>query len=216
MTKSDLEVIGSYLGKTWDGKSSILRMQYDNYNQWKQMEWAGFYFQYIIQKNNDNTFIIPGKTFNKTTFDAHWVESDMPLDVKFHSNRSPKSIYNPNIVLNDAEAMRNAIDAFGRVGVLVVCGDNTYDDNGEFKIWHDSLKGEKSKYVKEGEAINRNSRMRKVLTKLTHLHFYLIDDSNINLLGGFQEGMKNSDGSLRRAKYSLNISSFQPQYTVTL
>ena len=45
MTKSDLEVISSYLGKSWDGKSSILRMQYDNYNQWKQMEWAGFYLQ---------------------------------------------------------------------------------------------------------------------------------------------------------------------------
>ena len=64
MTKSDLELIGSYLGKSWDGKSSILRMQYDNYNQWKQMEWAGFYFQYIVQKvdcdkNEDKISIYP-------------------------------------------------------------------------------------------------------------------------------------------------------------
>ena len=213
MTKSDLELIGSYLGKSWDGKSSILRMQYDNYNQWKQMEWAGFYFQYIVQKNNDNTFIIPGKSFNNTEFDAHWVESDMPLDVKHHSNFDSKGKPNKRIILNDVEAINSAIDVFGRFGALVVCGDSSYDDSGEFKIWHDTLKDRKSKYVLEGEAINRKSRMRKVLTKLTHLDFYIIDNSNVNLLGGFQEGMKNSNGDSRKLKYTLNISSIQPHCT---
>ena len=215
MNIDDIKKISDSLGDCWDGKASIIRMRADNYNQWKQMEWAGFYFQYLIQLNNDNSFLIPGKTFNKTTFDAHWVETDMPLDVKYHSNKNPKSQYNAKIALNDIEAMDNAIDIYGRIGILVACGDNTYDENGEFKMWHDSLKGEKSKYVKEGEETDRKSRMRKVFTRITHLHFYQIDNSNINLLGTFQEGMKNSNGSLRRAKYSLNVSKIQPLYTIT-
>ena len=31
----------------WDGKESILFMKEHNCSQWKQMEWAGFYFQFM-------------------------------------------------------------------------------------------------------------------------------------------------------------------------
>jgi hypothetical protein len=218
MNLSHLQTICDSLGDCWDGKASILRMQADNYNQWKQMEWAGFYFQYLIGLHNNKSLIIPGKKINKTVFDAHLIETDMPLDVKFHSNKNPKAKYNQTVALNDVEAMNIAIDIYGRIGVLVACGDNTYDDTGEFKLWHDSLKAlkdGKSKYVEEGEDIDRKSRMRKVFTRLTHLHYYQIDQNNLNLLGRFQEGMKNSDGSPRRGKYSLNISSIQPLLTIT-
>lgn len=205
--------INDSLGDCWDGKASIIRMRADDY-QWKQMEWPAFYFQYLVKLNNDNSFLIPGKTINNTTFDTHWLETDIPIDVKFHSNKNDKGQHNHIAPLNDVEAIKIAIDTYGTFGLLIACGDNEYDHTGEFKIWHDTLKEKKSKYVLEGEAIGRKSRMRKVFTKLTHLHYYQIDNIDV-LSDGFQKGMKNSDGSSRKEKYTLNTLHVKPLYTIT-
>jgi hypothetical protein len=200
-------------GEVWDGKEAILDMKNNNYNQWKQMEWAGFYLQFVIQTYNENHFMIPGKTINKTTFDAHWISSDTPIDVKFHSNFDTKGKHNRRIPLNDCLAMDKAIDIYGSVGIIVLFGDPVYDESGEFKLWHDTIKGEKSNYVKQAELENKNSRARKTLINLTHTHYYSIDENNMHLLDGFQKGMVNSNGNLRNEKYMLDMNKISPKFT---
>ena len=214
MKKEELEYYLGLFGCEWDGKEAILEMQKNNYNQWKQMEWAGFYLQYVIKTYNENHFIIPGKTINKTTFDAHWISSNTPIDVKFHSNCDSKGKHNQRIPLNDCLAMDEAIDAYNSVGLLVLFGNPVYDESGEFKIWHDSVKGEKSNYVKQAELENKKSRVRKVFINLTHVNYYLIDKTNVHLLDGFQKGMVNSNGNLRNEKYSLDMKKISPKYTI--
>lgn len=215
MKIEELSYYQKSFGKFWDGKQSILEMKDNNYNQWRQMEWAGFYLQYIVSKTNQKDhFLIPGRKIYKTVFDAHWIPSDFPIDVKFHSNLNNNGKHNLNIPLNDCESMDEAINLFGEVGIIVLFGDPEYDTTGEFKIWHDSIKGEKSEYVKKAELENKNSRMRKTAINLTHINYYSINESNVNLLDGFQKGMINSNGTLRNEKYRLDTSKFQPLFTI--
>ena len=116
--------------------------------------------------------------------------------------------HNPKIPLNDCIAMDEAINTYKNVGLVVLFGDPTYDESGEFKIWHDDIKGEKSDYVKKAELENKNSRLRKTSISLTHIHYYMINESNVHLLDGFQKGMVNSNGNLRNEKYSLDEDRF--------
>lgn len=215
MTLQDLELISESAGNYWDGRGSIILMRDKKYNQWKQMEWAGFYFQFLIQNYNDDRFLIPGKTINKTVFDAHLISDDLPLDVKFHSNKNPKGVHNKTVILNDLESTLQAINLYGKVGVVIACGDCKFDDTGEFKLWHDEYKGEKSAYCKKAELENKISRQRKTSINLTQINYYEINNNNINLLGEFQQGMKNSNDTLRNAKLSLNMSKISPIYTIT-
>jgi hypothetical protein len=36
--------------KHWDGKKCILQMREEGFSHWKQMEWIGFYFQFLCEK----------------------------------------------------------------------------------------------------------------------------------------------------------------------
>ena len=46
--------------KTWDGRKAILEMKVSEYNQWKQMEWIGFYFQFLCEMHLNKIMEIPG------------------------------------------------------------------------------------------------------------------------------------------------------------
>ncbi len=57
------EQIGRVLGKIpkkWDGRSSILEMKKADYPHWRQMEWIGFYFQFLCEKDLSGLMEIPG------------------------------------------------------------------------------------------------------------------------------------------------------------
>ena len=45
--------------KTIDGKDAILEMKNNNGKNWKQMEWAGFYFEYWCNQNLKNILEMP-------------------------------------------------------------------------------------------------------------------------------------------------------------
>ena len=49
--------------KNWDGKKSILEMKEGGSNQWRQMEWIGWYFEYLCQKNLYEIMEIPGHKY---------------------------------------------------------------------------------------------------------------------------------------------------------
>lgn len=37
--------------KVWDGRTAILEMKDSAFPHWRQMEWIGFYFQFLCEKS---------------------------------------------------------------------------------------------------------------------------------------------------------------------
>ena len=58
------------MSKIWDGRSSIVEMKDSGSKDWKQMEWMGFYFEFLCQTHFDGIIDMPGKKYRSTTFDA--------------------------------------------------------------------------------------------------------------------------------------------------
>jgi len=197
------EILKSGLPTVWDGKESILFMKNNNCTQWRQMEWPGFYFQFMCETLlSKNGFMkIPGPKYGNVEFDGF---RTIPWDFKAHSidlikgddGKVPTNGYNESL---------EAIGEYGAIGFIIITGESEYDDeNQSFKKWHDELKGGTSRY--ELERINRAapSRRRKTNFIPRELIFVFVDSDNINSCGKFQANFSNSNGVARNAKILLD------------
>lgn len=189
----------------WDGRKSILEMRYNNFNQWKQMEWPGFYFQFLCGKLLKNKITIPGPKYGRVEFDGF---KEIPWDFKAHAVNTSSH----KIIVNDSEATANAIKQFGSVGLILAMGEVKYnDDKKTFQKWHEKLKGGKSDY--ELERIKRGawSRLRKVGFKLEQISFIKINDSVLVKCGSFQTDFRNSNGLPRKGKVLLDLEKLDEE-----
>jgi hypothetical protein len=188
-----------------DGKDAILQMKEEGSANWRQMEWIGFWFEHFVRTEVTGRLgISVGPSFGRTQFD---LLLNHVWDLKVH----PRSA-NGKLILNDREAVDLCIAERGGFGFVVVIGEAEYDGTGEFKAWHDALKGGTSAY--EVERIQRGapSRRRKISFKPQSVEAVFFSDQNqINrgLDEGwvtlFQSGMRNSNGNPRREKYQINL-----------
>lgn len=190
-----------------DGREAILEMKREGYRGWRDLEWIGFWFEHLVE-----TKVLPvtggrrGPTFGRTEFD---LRLRRVWDLKVHPTSAP------SLILNDVEAVDHCIEACGGLGFIVVNGMAEYDESGDFKRWHDALKGGRSDY--ERARINRGapSRRRKVRFTPTEIVVAFIPnlkalDSHLQSgrLGYFQKGMRNSNGTPRRPKYLVRAGYF--------
>ncbi len=187
----------SALEKIWDGRQSILQMRAANNTQWRQMEWIGFYGEFITRKCLANSQVIKpnGDKFGNVVFD---LKGSINWDIKTHPNSSPGAI------LNDCEATLWSIEKYEYHGLLILCVDCEFDESGEFKRWHDELKGGTSAYEADRVSRGAKSRRRKTQAKLTDIRLILLNAENIGQLSKAQEGWRNSNGAPRRSKYSIS------------
>jgi len=191
--------------RVWDGKACVQKLREADY-QWRQMEWIGWFFEYeakrvLIESLGGGD----GPRFGNTTMDY---KREFVWDLKAHVTNSGQKW----AVLNDQEAIQTCIEQFGAVGFVIACGEAEYDDTGAFKQWHDALKGKRSAY--EGERIRRGAASRRRKAAFT-LEVYrllvfgsldeLAEATEEGWLGDFQKGMRNADGSPRRAKYKVRM-----------
>lgn len=201
------QVLQSHLPTVWEGREAILVLKEADY-QWRQMEWIGWFFEYQAKRvlmhhlgGGD------GPSFGRTAFDyrRHHV-----WDLKAHVTNSGQEW----AVLNDQQAIQRCIQDYGGVGFVVACGTAGYDADGSFKKWHDDLKGECSNY--EAKRILRGAPSRRRKTQFNVQQYCVFAFSSRDQLaqavaegwiGGFQEGMRNADGSPRRAKYKVKIGA---------
>lgn len=206
------KLIARYLNqncpKIWDGKKCILELKDIDY-QWRQMEWIGFYFEYIagkILKANIKGEV--GPRINNTKFDY---KNEYIWDFKAHVLNSTS---HPWAILNDIENVTYCIDNLGGIGYIVALGNAEYDNNEEFKQFHDALKGKKSDY--EIKRVKRGAPSRRRKTRfdiVDYKIFYFQNDQIIKdakmggWIKGFQEGMRNADGSPRRGKLQINVEN---------
>lgn len=202
-----LDVVVRNLPQRVDGKDAILELKQRNYH-WRQMEWIGWYFEYriftILSESIGGT---TGPAYGNTTFDY---KRQFVWDLKAHPKYTNKGTPNEPIILNDREAIEKCVTENSGLGFIVVNGSAEFDESGEFKTWHDALKGGTSAYEHERIRRGAKSRKRKIVFKIDSVDAFFIKSQQVLDMGiengwlqFFQQGMRNADGSPRRAKYAL-------------
>lgn len=191
--------------RPWDGRTAITEMRDEGSTNWRQMEWIGWYLEHLSRRE-----LFPvigggiGPTYANTTFDY---QRDHVWDFKVHP------LGTSALIVNDVAAIRACLSQRGTFGVVIIEGEATYDDvTGTFKTWHDLLKGGRSAYEVARVARGAPSRRRKVAFRPTDAYAVAFDglgDLDRALAAGwakdtFQKGMRNSDGSPRAAKITLD------------
>lgn len=207
-TLSTAEQIGKILStipKIWDGRKSILEMKDANYPHWKQMEWMGFYFQFLCQRYLSDIMKIPGPRYGRVEFDSF---KDIPWDFKAHAINTSSH----QIIVNDSEATANGIRDYRGVGLILALGKVLYNDEDRtFQKWHEALKGGKSRYVRERIERGAWSRLRKVSFDLQQISFIRITDDTLVKCGSFQRDFRNAGGQPRREKVLLDLEKIDEE-----
>ncbi|MBI3501631.1 MAG: hypothetical protein HY063_07540 [Bacteroidetes bacterium] len=189
--------------KVWNGKDSIIEMRDSEFSHWKQMEWIGFYFQYLCEKHLNDIFEFQTPRYNNVSFDGLF---KIPFDFKAHAMNTSSH----QIIVNDSEAIANAIKEYGKVGLLLALGKVEYNDEKRiFQKWHEKVKGGLSEYTKKRISRGAWSRLRKVEFDLQQISFIEISDKTLIKCGSFQENFRNSDGSPRRKKVLLDLEKIE-------
>jgi len=185
--------------KHWDAKAAIIEMKNNNYKQWRQMEWIGFYFQYLCEQRLKEIMQLQKPRYGKTSFDGLL---SCAWDFKSHPINN-----NHNVPANDREATEKAIADYGSTGVILALGKVIYNDEDRtFQKWHEKLKGGKSKFEKQRIKRGSWSRLRKMSFDLEKIVFIKVDRDTLKKCGSFQEGFRNSDGNPRRVKVLLKLN----------
>ena len=191
--------------KEWDGKAAILAMKEGGSRHWKQMEWIGFYFEFLCEKylssEDADSFMVKDErsSYGNTQFDSFF---EIPWDYKAHATNTSSH----TVVINDREAIENAIQDYGAVGVIMAIGEVEYnDEDRSFQKWHSELKGGISDYEKERKKRGAWSRLRKTKFSLQQILFIQITTALLENTGSFQKNFRNADGSPRREKVLLNL-----------
>jgi hypothetical protein len=193
------------ISKRWDGRKSILAMQKSDFPHWKQMEWTGFYFQFLCEKYLSDIMDIPGPRYGNVSFDSF---KHIPWDFKAHAMNTSSH----QVIVNDSQATANAIKDYGKVGLILAIGKVLYNDEDRtFQKWHERLKGGKSEY--ELERIKRGawSRLRKVSFNLQQISFIKITDDTLVKCGSFQTDFRNANGKPRRSKVLIDLEKIDKE-----
>lgn len=187
----------------WKGRDAILEMKNAGYSHWKQMEWIGFYFQFLCINKLSSIMKIPGPKNGCVEFDGFL---EIPWDFKAHPKKNAKKQESNAVIANDRLATEWAIKKFGGAGLILAIGEATYNDQDRsFQIWHQEQKGGLSSYEKERILRKAPSRLRKTSFNLKKIDLILLGNKTIKQLSSFQEGFRNSDGSPRNAKVLLDL-----------
>jgi hypothetical protein len=188
----------------WDGRTAILEMKDDGRN-WRQMEWIGFYFEYLCRRHLTGILEIPCPRVGNVSFDGFL---EIPWDFKAHAINTSTH----QIIVNDREAVEWAIKNHGSLGLILALGEVVYnDDKFTFKKWHDKLKGGKSDYEKKRIKRGAWSRKRKTRFDLRQITLLQIKHTTLERCGAFQRGFRNADGSKRREKVLIDLEKMKSE-----
>lgn len=198
-----------------DGREAILQMKEEGSPNWRQMEWIGFWFEHFVRTEVTGRLgISTGPTFGRTQFD---MVVSFVWDLKVHPRSS-----SGRLILNDKEAVDACISERGGFGFVVVVGDAEYDSSGEFKAWHDALKGGTSAYEVERIMRGAPSRRRKVAFSPQSVEAVFFANQNEirrgiteRWMSSFQAGMRNSNGNPRREKYQISLDRAPSEFVVS-
>ena len=203
--KQIAKILKTGIQKEWDGRKCITEMRDKAGRHWKQMEWMGFYFQFICETKLQGIMDIPGPKFGHVEFDGL---CEIPWDFKAHAMNTSSH----KIIVNDSEATANAIKEYGAVGLILAVGKVVYNDEDRtFQAWHEKVKGGESKYTRARKKRGGWSRLRKVSFDLQQISFIRLTDDTLIKCGSFQSDFRNSDGSPRRPKVLIDLEKLDEE-----
>jgi hypothetical protein len=189
----------------WSGKDVILEMKESGYPHWRQMEWIGFYFQFLCEQHLKGLFQFQMPRYDKVSFDGFY---KIPFDFKAHAINTSSH----QIIVNDSAAISQGIREYGAVGLILALGEVVYNDTDRtFQQWHEELKGGLSKYTQNRIKRGAWSRLRKQSFALKQISLIEITDKTLIKCGSFQENFRNSDGRPRRKKVLLNLEKLDEE-----
>lgn len=158
----------------WDGKKCIQEMKDRNSRNWKQLEWIGFYGEELVLQHLPlNVFSVPGGAYGNATFDF---QGAINWDIKSHPATTNEA------ALNDKEAMDLSVADYGFAGLVILWLDCRYDEGGDFKAWHDNLKGRTTQYEHDRVRRGAPSRRRKTRAILRKVDLVLLHSSHLDQL----------------------------------
>jgi hypothetical protein len=201
--KEDLEERNS----VWEGKDALIEMKNNEYRNWGQTEWQGFFLEYLIQQEFqfdefdelkiENVLEMPGPRYGNTVFDGFY---NIPWDFKVHVNKGNQ------VIANDMEAVENAIDEYGKIGFIIVSGNAEIENDREFSDWRNELKGGLSK--NQIENIKKNKPHRKLKVSFNPKEVIVITLSKEDIpKHGILKGVRNPNGKIRRDKLVINLNN---------
>jgi len=174
------------------------------------MEWIGWWFEWraksVLQEAMGGG---DGPSFGRTRVDY---QNTMVWDLKAHVEEYGGKDW---VIVNDQEAVRASIREYGGFGVIICHGEAELDSDRSFQKWHDVLKGEQSAYVKERVRRRAPSRLRKRSFEVNGYMAAFFDATSLEaaieagLVRGFQEGMRNSNGTPRRSKFMVDLNAIR-------
>ena len=186
----------------WDGKDCLVEMKVNNFKNWAQTEWQGFFLEYLMQKEAkkengrlEQILDIPGPRYGNTVFDSFY---NIPWDFKVHVDE------NNQIITNDMEAVNKALEDYGKIGFIIVSGSAEKEINTEFSDWRNEFKGGLSKNQLDNIAKNKKHRKLKTKFKPTEIMAIVIDKNGLSK-HGILKGLRNPNGNIRRDKLVLYL-----------
>jgi hypothetical protein len=204
-TSKKIAVALSRIPRRWDGKRVILEMRDADFPHWRQMEWIGFYFQFLCERYLSPIMQIPGPKYGKVEFDGFLT---IPWDFKAHAMNTSSH----QVIVNDSLAISAGIREHGCVGLILALGTVEYNDERRtFQRWHNALKGGISDYEKARIKRGAWSRLRKVSLDLQQISFIQITDETLVKSGSFQSDFRNSNGRPRKAKVLLDLEKLDEE-----
>jgi len=195
-----------------DGREAILAMKKADFPAWQDVEWAGYYIKFLIQEECKEK--LAGKIAPYSRERRHLVKGNYVWDTRLHAGEG-------KVILGDVIEYNGVIldEGKGSIGLLVVDVYANTDLNGDFRRWHEELKGGLSDYTREREREGRSPRDRKTAFAIRKVlgYYFTMEDFRKGIEEGwlrddFQRGMRNYDGSPRNAKYLLILDAVPPKH----
>lgn len=201
-------LIKTHLPSRWEGKECILELKNVDY-QWRFTEWFASYFEYKAYQALEPFFGSNRRLKIDNTIFDYFDSLNHVWDFKTHAFNSSAGQW---VILNGKESIDACVERYGGIGMVIAEGQAEYDDDlGTFKTWHNEQKGKVSKYVSERIQRGARSRVMKKAFSLERIEAIWLDSTTLQKglssywMKFFLEGMRNSGGSSRRAKYMMNL-----------
>lgn len=176
---------------------AIKAMQKNDYKNWRQTEWAGWFLEYEFEKYIKQNKLEVLMTFtDKKSHDYDldlWFNQDSFYgDLKAHTNGKN------DIIGNDLEVVTSVINQHGKIWYIIGKHLTIKDSEGEQTKLRTDFMNHKDNTQKP---IPR--RKIKKAVRFEEILILEINKYNSHLLGAFQKDFKNSDGNLRKEKITI-------------
>jgi len=182
-----------------DGRYAIQEMKEKELPSWKENEWQGYYLKHLVRELCDEK--CPGIE-SYTEGKNYLVKGEYLWDVR--NKTADEEI--PTILFSN-QVMNKFLDEFGGIGVIIADSVAYSDENGDFRRWHEELKGGESEYTKKRKAEGRPPRKMKTAFVIIKVgaYYFTEDDFKKGVAQGwldrsFQRNMRQFNGSSRGGK----------------